>query len=123
MSDNKNQYIEALAKLLELTQKNRLEWNIVPTANALRDISVGSVYEAEYKEKKLRLYTKKNPFKVGGLLGVANKGYDVVLEIADRFGNPAWQFPDELITIDLYKAVKFKASGAQDLIDDLLKDS
>jgi hypothetical protein len=141
MSDD--QHIGAMAKLLFFTQQGKLIWTPIKPekVKAIPENEViSSFFSCTYKNQSLRIYKKKYktirkiyPSNFSALsAAVAGAFYDyktevvwdadIVLEITDNFGNSIWQFPEENILDDLLEAVKFKASGAQELIQLLLTD-
>jgi hypothetical protein len=140
MPDKKDQNIEAMAKLLFLTQQGTIAWNSEDPSvieKKTTDETISSVFLSQYKDKLIRIYLRK--YKALGLQGLGLKGlglaglglpsvnYDwkeeVILELTDDKGNSIWQFPKETILNDLLQAVKYKASGAYDLIQSLLSDN
>jgi hypothetical protein len=142
MLDNQDKNLEAIAKLLFLTQQGKIKWmpdDPNSISKVYNDEIISSAFSATYREKPLRIYKRKyKTLKVvrslAGVLGgismqeILNPPKetvvvsDIVLEITDKKGNGIWQFPDEQILGDLLEAIKYKASGAQDLIDSLLSE-
>lgn len=142
MSDNQDKNLEAIAKLLFLTQQGIINWisndpNNIKTTN--NDEIISLAFSTSYKKKPLRIYKRKyKTLKEVRSLERALKGIsihdilnppketvvvsEIVLEITDDKGNSIWQFPDEKILWDLLEAIKYKVSGAHDLINSLLSD-
>lgn len=138
MSDKQDQNIEAIAKLLFLTQHGKINWiSIDPSVirTSANDEVICSAFLCSYKEKQLRIYLRKYkamPAPIdwtSQIFGVKvqktsePRWYsEVILELTDDRENSAWQFPKEKILHDLLEAVKYKASGAHDLIQSLLSE-
>jgi len=141
MSDNQDKNLEAIAKLLFLTQQGKINWtpndpNNIKTTSENEIISFA--FSTFYKEKPLRIYKRKyktlrairplglmGAFSIQDVLNPAKEAVwisEITLEITDKKGNSIWQFPEEQILLDLLEAVKYKASGAYDLISSLLSD-
>lgn len=145
MNNKQDQYIEAMAKLLFLTQQGKVEWKpIDPNLIFINTDKnrVSSAYTCSYKEKNLRIYERNYKPAVydtrnlglgafvtssGSIdstaLGNRDLVSEVILEIVDDKNNPLWQFPKEKILKDLLETVRYKISGAQDLIQSLISDS
>lgn len=136
MSDAGDQNIEAIGKLIQLTQKGKVEWNSVDPdvvqSHPPEDM-VNSVFICNYKDKLLRIYHRKYKsypglglsfFSINEKSPKEKKWFsEVVLELIDDSGNSVWQFPKERILHDLLDAVKYKASGASDVIQSLLDEN
>ncbi|MBK8815461.1 MAG: hypothetical protein IPN42_08125 [Methylococcaceae bacterium] len=102
---------------------------------------VSSAYTCSYKEKNLRIYERNykpaaydtrnlglatfvtSSGSIETALGNRDLVSEVILEIVDEKNNPLWQFPKEKILKDLLETVRYKISGAQDLIQSLISDS
>jgi hypothetical protein len=138
-----NKWIDAVGKLLQLTQERRLKWepHDPPTyLNLQRDRSrVEVVYETRYNDKKLRLYQLS--YKVekpqtsqyslsalrdfGGFLNQETREYPywtqkTVLQLLDDSGFGAWSFPETGILDDLFDAVRYQVAGVKEFLDDIL---
>lgn len=142
MTEAIDKNIEAIGKLILLTQKSKLVWDsrdpsVVPGQSSENIAS--SVFVCEYNFKKLRIYQRKykDVSRGLGILGLAGLGSayandskqpemrwysEIVLELVDEFGNSIWQFPKEKILRDLLEAVKYRTSGASDVIESLLNE-
>lgn len=140
MSDKKDQNIEAIAKLLVFTQQGVIKWDFLDPGLIQKNMADGlisSAYKCSYNEKFLRIYLKK--YKATNAIDFFNSSYlqnlgvkdsvepgwvsEVVLELTDQNGNSMWQFPNEKMLRDLLEAIKYKSSGAQDLIQSLISDN
>lgn len=135
MEENKDKNIEAIAKLISLTRDDKLRWtSVVSTAIlATGDDVIDSVFTARYKDKDLRVYRRKYKgpslvpniaviFSGSGKSAELRWYTEVVLELIDPLGSSLWIFPKEEILKDLLKTIKYKVSGAQDLINSLLSE-
>lgn len=140
MTDNQDKNLEAIAKLLFLTQQEKIIWTPNDPNNiktTYEDEIISFAFSTSYKEKPLRIYKRKYKtlkVKSSGLMGAMSMQdilnpvkeavwiSEIILEIIDKKGNSIWQFPEEEILWDLLEAIKYKASGAHDLINSLLSD-
>ena len=136
MEEKKDKNIEAIAKIISLTRDDKLSWTSVNPNEVLNrspeDI-LSSVFVTHYKDKVLRIYQRryKGPSisaKIGALFSAAISSSDmrwyseVVLELINDDGHSLWSFPIEDILKDLLEVIKYKASGASDLISSLLSE-
>lgn len=138
MTENADNHIEAMGKLLSLTQKGKIEWRSVdPVAikNKSDEDLIAYVFVSKYKENHLRIYQRKykSTPRAFGLSVAAALALDVkssepswrsevVLELINNAGMPLWQFPREPILSDLLEAIRYKVSGAHDVITSLLQE-
>lgn len=138
MSINKK-YVGFVAKLLELTQDEKLEWQTknpdeVCLANDIQ--LIGSIFETEYSHQVLRLYRFKLDVleydgvlnsalgltaKIGFLADLNAEKYAKLqtytrLAMVDEYGNNAFEFPGIVGLEDLYRAVSFKVSRVDSFI-------
>ena len=124
------QWIEVVGELIKLTLKNQLVWKVGEPLRSIgkeSDERIESVFYTTYQGKKLRLYKRiykayrhrdevtyapiYEPFLVS----------EVVLEIVDDNGLTLWRFPTLDITLDLLSSVQYRVSGAQELLEHVLK--
>lgn len=135
MSETGDQNIDAIGKLIQLTQKEHVEWNSVDpdvVQSQIPEDIVSSVFICDYKGKLLRIYYRRYKGYPGLAYSIFHGNEksskekkwfsEVVLELIDDNGNSVWQFPKERIMNDLLDAVKYKASGASDVIQSLLNE-
>lgn len=138
MPIEKNKWIDAAGKLLQLTQDEKLEWqprdppaylNLEPDRKR-----VEVVYEAKYKDRKLRLYqfsykveqprTSLSAFKdLATYVNPLVYPYwtrKTVLELLDHSGFGAWTFPETEVLDDLAAAVRYQAAGVKEFLDEIL---
>lgn len=134
-----DQNIEAIAKIISMTRDGRFEWQIASPDTLMgsydSDSRFSSIFICRYDDKWLRVFRRsydvsilKNA-RLGALAIAASLGetrterrVEVVLEIVDRNKNSLWQFPREEMLDDLLKVVRYKASGAGELISKLLNE-
>jgi hypothetical protein len=138
MATEKNRWIDAVGKLLQLTQDGALDWkpkdppsylNLQPDRKR-----VEVVYEAQYKDRRLRLYqfsykvekprSSLGAFKeLSAYLERPDYPYwtrKTVLELLDQSGFGAWTFPETEVLDDLLAAVRYQAAGVTQFLDDIL---
>ena len=112
MTKKSDQFVEAVSKLLELTQEGKLLWE--------SDLSPGRRgLVAFHKGQRLRLQKLS-----GGSRRYYNEppSADVALEFVDDIGNPIFAFPEVEGLEDLYDAASYQASGVKDFLRDLLDE-
>lgn len=135
MGDSVDKNIEALGKLILLTQKGKIEWNPANPSSVRAmnpDDVIQYVFLCEYKNKFLRIYQRKykapqNTFGVSVLSSWNDRSEmawhsEVILELTTRNGESVWQFPKGKILNDLLESVRYKTSGAHDVINNLLEE-
>ena len=139
MATEKNRWIDAVGKLLQLTQADELKWqpkdppaylNLQPDRKR-----VEVVYETRYKDRRLRLYEfsyKVEEPRTSALSGLRELGAYLnrpdypywtkksVLELLDQSGFGAWIFPETEVLDDLLAAVRYQAAGVTQFLDDIL---
>ena len=125
--------LEAVLKLVELTQAGKLKWKSAHPWGDLQDtddLQISRVFLADFGYKRLRLYVEKrrkdkpDAFEaLSTFIGKHTYPYwseMPKLEITNGDGASLWVFPHKPAISDLLKAVQRQASGANDLIDHLL---
>ncbi len=138
MPNDRNKWIDAVGKLLQLTQDGHLEWeprdppaylNLQPDRKR-----VEVVYEAHYKDRTLRLYqfsykVEKPRASLSALrdLGAYFDQPDypywtskTVLELLDTSGFGAWTFPETEAIDHLLIAVSYQVAGVKEFLDEIL---
>ncbi|MDQ1638228.1 MAG: hypothetical protein QOF62_1567 [Pyrinomonadaceae bacterium] len=137
MASDKNKWIDAVGKLLQLTQQGSLKWEPVkPPAHLnaeLNNSRVDVVYETNYKDRTLRLYEKRykvdkpNPsFSLGVRFDQQEYPYwtsRAVLELLDENELSPWAFPNSQILNDLLEAVRYQVSGVKDFLNEILAEA
>jgi hypothetical protein len=130
MSTEKNKWVDAVAKLIQLTQEGELKWTIdePPTLFSKRpNTRVEVVFVAKYGEKSLRLYERRfqeefidfDEFEMRPVPKVEWRKV-VVLEFIDDNGNGLWAFPSVEALNDLMSAVQYQVAGVKDFLTELL---
>ena len=122
-------FVEAIAKLIELTQAGKLRWDAYPPDETLKvypDERLSTVFETDYQGKKLRLYRRTfKPRDVApmfdAIIGKKDWQSVVILEFLAENGAVLWRFPTMPILDDLLSAVQYQAAGVDEFIDTLLK--
>jgi hypothetical protein len=130
MSTEKNKWVDAVAKLIQLTQEGELKWTIdePPTFFSKRpNARVEVVFVAKYGEKSLRLYERRFQeefidFDESEMRPVPKVEWRkaVVLEFIDANGNGLWAFPSVEALNDLMSAVQYQVAGVKDFLTELL---
>jgi hypothetical protein len=125
MATERNKWIEAVAKIIELTQKGKIRWTtgfpIEPLTDSPND-RVHIVYQADHKGKTLRLYEVYSPGN--SVLGreVDSWPKRTVLELLDPQAVSAWPFPASEILDHLLATVRYQVAGVKDFVDELLAE-
>lgn len=134
MSTEKNKWIEAVGKLLQLTQDRELVWqsrNPPPHLNAQpENRRIDVVYETQYKERTLRLYELEFKveapypfFRVASVFDQREYPYwtkKTTLELLDQNGLGAWSFPDMDVINHLLTSVQYQVTGVKEFLDEIL---
>lgn len=135
MEEKTDKQIEAIAKIISLTRKNELTWETLSYDNLPKKYAneiVDSAYLTYFKNKPLRIYRRRYRVAdttsnlnsvIRGVLS-SSDGWitDIILDITNDEGQSLWQFPEEAILNDLLKVIKYKTSGAEDIINSLLEE-
>ena len=138
MPSENEQFIDAVVKLIKLTQQGTLRWSAQKPRDSLnRDsgVIVDVVYIADYGVKRLGLYESRYKVEAAasgslsaafdwrGMLGVSYPYWTskVILEIIDDTGKSLWTFPDVSGLGDLLNAVKYQVAGVKGLLDNILR--
>lgn len=130
MSTEKNKWIDAVAKLIKLTQEGKLNWAVdePPASFSKRPNSrVDVVFQTTYGDKRLRLYERRyqedtidfDEFEMRPVQKVEWRK-DVILEFTDDAGNSLWAFPFIEALNDLVAAVQYQVAGVKDFLAELL---
>jgi len=125
MSNNKDKWIDVVAKLTKLTQEKKLLWVTTDSPSSTPSyVTIRISFATKYKGRSLRLYEKEfdhtsNRSIIGGLMFEET---ETVLELLDENGIGIWSFPGTRALSDLMSAVRFQISGANDFINDVLAD-
>jgi hypothetical protein len=117
MSEPSDQWIDAVAKLTELTQNGKLKWNADEYVKAPGSIS--PAYFATYKGRSLRLQ-KRRVSDEPTFFGRSEVRDQYVLEFLGAEGNSLWTFPEIDAIEDLFAAVQYQTAGVKEFLNDLL---
>lgn len=133
VAENKDKFVRLIAKLLELTQEQKIKWRTVKnTQNSDPSMTkiIGAIFETDYKFKKLRIYkrernnTDDNRNYISFIAQFEKPSYTdtIILGFTDEQGNIVWSFPQVSGVRDLYEAVAYQVAEVDDFINDILKD-
>ena len=100
----RNKWVDAVGKLLSLTQERRLVWRVTSRPGEGWD-PPQTLYEADYGTKILRLSEYPR------------------LYLAERESAAEWEFPETEATTYLLRAVKYQVVGVRNFLDDLLAEA
>lgn len=145
---DKDEWVEAIVKLIELTQKKRLEWRAIPVEGVplrgYRAERVVAAFQADHIGRKLllsrrsyelnhnsfgydvqrkleRAFQLHNSHSTGGNL----RDSTVLLEFVNDDFNPLYTAPRTEATNQLFKEVEFQHSdngaNVREYLDELLK--
>jgi hypothetical protein len=99
----RNKWIDAVGKLISLTQERKLVWRVT-YGQAQGWDPPPTFYEATYGSKTLRL-----------------SGHQLYL--VEPESDAAWEFPETEATAHLLEAVKYQVVGVGSFLDDLLAEA
>ncbi|MDM8554134.1 hypothetical protein QUF75_05335 [Desulfococcaceae bacterium HSG7] len=141
MEEKRDKNIEAIAKIIELTRANSLKWHSVNNLDVQKKSNdiISYVFSTSYKKKILRIFKRQYQgryqdintlaifARIASPISASKKSElrwyeEVILELVDGKGTSLWAFPKEDILNDLLKTIKYKVSGADDLINSLLEE-
>jgi hypothetical protein len=138
MENSTDRELEAILKLIELTQDGSLHWAPAQQTGDLFDtdsIKYTNIMQCIYEGKCLRIYTEKKlkekpnnrlGLSLSDLLSIEDQSYPYwyeksVLEICNEKGQSLWRFGYKPAIRDLLNAVKYQVSGVKELLDSILK--
>ena len=130
MPELKDKLVEAVAKLIQLTQENKIKWSSdEPPDNLKGDANdyVETIFLTKHENKNLRLYERMYKVEVAPMLQVLSSynshwKSEVNLEILDSAHNNIWTFPLVTPLNDLLESVRYQVADVNDFIEGLLKD-
>jgi len=137
MAETEDKWVEAVAKLIKLTQENKIKWSSSKPPDNLKgdaDDYVETVFLTKYNEKNLRLYkriykveldylTSLGHFKIGTSLPKYTWRSEVILEMLDLGNNKIWTFPTVTPLQDLLTSVSYQVADVNAFIENLLNES
>lgn len=122
-------YIQAVSKLIQLTQEDRLRWlpawNVPPKEPGTR---IGPAFAAQYDDKTLRVYRVAGEVEEGRFFNfrprVVSIKPRVFLEIVDDQDDqdPIWTFPESPANADLLSAVEHQSAHVEQFLDTLIRE-
>jgi hypothetical protein len=120
MPEARDQLIDAVAKLTELTQNGQLQWAVDEFFEAPGAAS--PAYTVEYKGRRLRLQKRQSkeesPFDFGRSVVIDQH----VLEFVGSSGSRLWVFPETDAIKDLFTAVQYQTAGVKGFLSDLFSE-
>ena len=135
MTEKQSKFVEAVARLIKLTQDGELMWeSSKPSAELERDgIKDESVFISRYKDRILRLYKYSYRVDEPGLFDISTSFFpikvkypywasSVTLEFIDDNGFSLWKFPFTNALNDLFQAVQYQFAGVDEFLDKLLNE-
>jgi hypothetical protein len=113
MPEPRDQWLDAVAKLTELTQNGQLEWGVDQFFEAPGAMS--PAYTTTYKNRPLRLQKRRRTEDRW-------RPEAFVLEFVDLNGATLWTVPDVDAIEDLFAAVQYQTAGVKDFLKNILAD-
>jgi hypothetical protein len=115
MTTESEKLIDAVVRLIKGTQEGKISWR-VKTQTVLPSIDPEAnepniVYEAEYKNRWLRLFEVNNQF---------SSGRQTILKIIDENGTTLWLFPEVSGLDDLLSSVRYQTADVKRFLDDII---
>ncbi|KAA0229536.1 hypothetical protein EDS67_10905 [candidate division KSB1 bacterium] len=138
MSDQRNKWDEAIAKMIQLTQEGKLKWAPLSSFDHLKKrpddlIEIG--FEATFNKKNLALY--KRMFKnlrikklslADALAGSASNieefwDAEIIMQFLSSAGRPLWEYPSVNLLKDLMSVVQYQVAGVNEFLKEILNES
>lgn len=135
MSDDKDKLSEAVLKILTLTHQGVLHWEKESPPDAMTrstDSAIALYFETSYGARRLALYRERVPLEpkhmsMGALSAFLSSKSDVAqwherdrLALLHDDGTLAYEFPPSREVRDLFESVRYKTSGLDQFLNDLL---
>jgi hypothetical protein len=134
MNNKRGKWIEAVAKIMQLTQDGDIKWQADNPSDSLKrtpDEKINVVFNAKYKENNLQLYERRyrEPFitrsPFWSALGRAREEYrwkrEVVLELVDERGLARWSVPNVNPLNDLLAVVQYQFANVNKFLAEILQ--
>lgn len=139
MTEKKDEVLEAIARLIQLTQEGTLKWSAASPWGELRSMDgfeVTFVFTSDYKSRKLRLFGFHRRVEDPGPFGISTSTSailfgkqptypywedGVTLELTDTEGRSLWRFPSHSAIFDLLSAVRYQAAGVREFLNEVLQ--
>jgi hypothetical protein len=117
MTTANDKLIDAVVRLIKGTQEGKITWKVKkqPVLPFLEhDVNEPDiVYEAEYKNRRLRLFEVNNRFSADR---------HTILKIIDENGTTLWLFPEVSGLDDLLSSVRYQTADVKKFLDDIMED-
>lgn len=138
MDEKSDKWTRAIAKLIEKTQRGRMVWRLVESSDPeMKDVQDGgrTVFITEDGDRILRIYEHQyqkmiSSISISARLSQAQDSQsgryvtrsEVILEFVNRNWTPIFRFPETEGLSDLLFTIKYRTSGAQEYLDQLLAE-
>ena len=138
MSDKPDKFVEAVTKLIRLTQAGDLKWSAAQTDRDIsrEDLKIESVFVTRYKDRILRLSKYSYMIQEPGLYDLLSSHTyyaagkpkypywqsSITLEFIDDDGRTLWTFPYTKALNDLLEAVKYQVAGVDQFLKEILEE-
>lgn len=132
MASEREKWVEAVTKMLKLTQEGKLKW-IEEDANAhfknRADQRVELVFTTVHRDRYLRLYEltyQVETVDVDPYTGLPTTSVEwktkPVLEIINKNRNALWKFPNVNALRDLLASVQYQVAGVKDFLEGFMNE-
>ncbi len=117
----KYKWVDAVAKLIELTREGHLQWSIESEAKTpFEQERATAVFTTEQDGRKLRLYAIKAPF---GYMAETWQETKAILDVVNDNGERIFSFPDVFALSNLLETVSYQASGMASFIKNIIHEN
>ncbi|HXF39133.1 MAG TPA: hypothetical protein VN687_05420 [Blastocatellia bacterium] len=117
MTTESEKLIDAVVRLIKGTQEGKISWTVkkqtVFPSIEPEENEPNIVYEAEYRNRRLRLFEVNNQFSAGRR---------TMLKIIDDSGTTLWLFPEISGLDDLLSSVRYQTADVKKFLDDIIGD-
>ena len=117
MTTESEKLIDAVVRLIKGTQEGKISWTVkkqtVFPSIEPEENEPNIVYEAEYRNRRLRLFEVNNQFSAGRR---------TILKIIDDSGTTLWLFPEISGLDDLLSSVRYQTADVKKFLDDIIGD-
>lgn len=132
MAQETSKLVEALSKLVELTQEGKIEWTASSEHYSTpQDWLVVAAFKGQWEGWKLRITKFNRKIEPEALsltsisiaLGRPTKPYwktQYKLDIVDDRGMELYSFPTSSVVSDLFETIQYQAAGVSGFMDKLL---
>ena len=116
MLSEKSKWVDAIVRLIELTQQGKIDWLLAGPDMVGTDVGLSPPYVARHNDRMLRL----RKLAVISDSRWDENSYQILLEMITDYGEVLYQFPDVAVSEDLLEAVQYQVAGVGDYLDELL---